>query len=100
MSCFTLQGFGPTKSRRHHKSLFSLVTLFGFHALVDFRTVARLRGTVLMRNGIVLTASLILVLRCPFLHSGIFTLRVIVLHGARSSVTWVDNPRLLAAVQM
>ena len=93
MSSFTLQAFGPTKSCRHHKSLFFPVTLFGFGAFVDFRTVARLRWAMLMRDGVVLTTSLILVLRCTFLHSGIFTLRVIVLHGARSSVTWADNPR-------
>jgi hypothetical protein len=46
------------------------------------------RGAVLMRNRIVLTASLILIFSCPFLHGGIFALWIIVLHAADSYVNF------------
>jgi hypothetical protein len=48
----------------------------------NFSGVPRRRGTMLMRNRVVLATSLILIFRCAFLHCGIFTFWIIVLHRA------------------
>lgn len=50
---------------------------------IDFSAVSRVR-TTLMRNRVVFTTMLVLILRCPFLHGSIFTLWIVVLHRARS----------------
>jgi hypothetical protein len=77
---------GPKQFDADQKTLFFLMTsripVLGFRLFVDFSAAARMRGTMLVRDRVVLTTSLILVLRCPFLHSGIFTFWIIVLHRA------------------
>src|ERR1700735_2304116 len=61
----------------------SLPRILWFRISTDFSAVSRVRAA-LMRNRVVLTTVLVLILRCPFLHGGIFTLRIVVLHWARS----------------
>jgi len=68
------------------KTLLSFVTcrphVLEFRFFIDLSAAPRLRRSMLMRDRVVLTTSLILVFRRPFLHSGIFTFWIIVLHGA------------------
>lgn len=90
-------------SELQRKALFSLVTSWFCSIrfrIFDFGALARVRGAMLVRERIVLTTVLILILPCPFLHGGVFTFWSIVLHAAHSSVTWGDKTRLRAAVRM
>lgn len=58
----------------------SRLHMLRFHIFVDFSAVPRV-GTALMRDRVVvLTTMLVLILRCPFFHGGIFTFWIIVLH--------------------
>jgi hypothetical protein len=81
---FRLSDTELASSAADQKTLFPLVTsrlrILGFRFFTNFSAMPRVRRPILVRDSVVLTTSPGLILRRPFLHSSIFTFRIVVLH--------------------